>query len=160
MTINVKQLKEYIIEPALFKLGLYSESAVNLLLGTCAQESLMGTYLKQINGPALGIYQIEPLTYFDIFEHYLFSRKDLLRKVFKLIDWCYDFEPPQNVLIENLSFGTAIARIIYKRVPEALPDAHDIKGLARYWKKYYNTENGKGKPEEFILNYKRFIGEV
>ena len=81
MSINVKDLKFKIIIPTLQFIGLYSESAVNLLLGTAAQESHMGTYLTQIKGPALSIYQIEPKTHADIWKNYLSYRLDLKGKV-------------------------------------------------------------------------------
>ena len=39
------------------------QSAIDLLLGTAAQESAFGTYLRQVNGPALGAFQMEPATF-------------------------------------------------------------------------------------------------
>lgn len=47
-----------------------SSSAVNLLLGTAAQESAFGTYLRQIGGgPARGVFQMAPATAKDIWEN-------------------------------------------------------------------------------------------
>lgn len=67
MSINCEQLRLYVIRPTLEKIELWSEAAENLLLGTTAQESHMGTYIKQVGkGPALGIYQMEPATHKDI----------------------------------------------------------------------------------------------
>lgn len=63
--INYNQFKEHVVVPVLKYLEPeipYSESAVNLLLMTAAHESRGGTYLKQINGPALGVYQMDQLT--------------------------------------------------------------------------------------------------
>ena len=68
------QLRELIITPALSKLQLYSKDAEELLIFTCAVESDGGTYLKQIKGPALGIYQMEPRTYNDIWQNYMRNR--------------------------------------------------------------------------------------
>ena len=62
MSLNKNQFQN-LIEKVLKEFGMYSESATNLLLGTAAQESRFGTYIKQINGPACGVFQIEPLTY-------------------------------------------------------------------------------------------------
>ena len=42
-----------------------------------------------------------------------------------------------------------MCRVHYYRAPTKLPEAEDLDGLAHYWKKYYNTELGAGKPEEF-----------
>lgn len=151
MSIDAKQLKLFVIVPTLAKLGLYSDSAVNLLLGTCAQESQMGTYLKQINGPALGIYQIEPNTHDDLWDNYLKYRPELAGKVLGIDS------RDNNNLIVNLSYATAIARIQYLRAPDPFPEPNNIEGLARYYKKHYNTYEGKGTVEEFINNYNRYI---
>jgi hypothetical protein len=151
MSINAKQLKIHVIVPTLVQIGLYSDAAVNLLLGTCAQESQMGTYLKQINGPALGIYQIEPATHKDVWENYLRYKKELSEKVLML-----GAQHDASLMI-NLAYTTAIARIIYLRAPEKLPAENDISELANYWKKYYNTLLGKGSTTDFITNYKRYI---
>ena len=147
-------LERYIIIPTLDYIGMNSKSAVNLLLGTAAQESRLGKYLHQINGPALGIYQCEPNTLDDIFNKYLRHRKELLRKILKLS--IPGLTKSKNA-VGNLYYATAIARIHYYRVPEKLPSSDDIEGLANYWKKYYNTKKGKGTPEEFINNYKRYV---
>lgn len=147
-------LERYIIIPILDYIGMNSKSAVNLLLGTAAQESRLGEYLHQINGPALGIYQCEPNTLDDIFNKYLRHRKELLKKVLKLS--ALGLTRSKNAE-GNLYYATAIARIHYYRVFEPLPSSDDIEGLANYWKKYYNTEKGKGTTEEFINNYKRYV---
>lgn len=155
MSINARQFREHIIKPVLEYLGLYSKSAENLLFGTAAQESLMGHYLKQIKGPALGVYQMEPNTHQDILENFLIYKKDLYSKVLCLISK-KGLENKEKELISNLNYATAMCRAHYLRVREPLPNATDIKALAVYWKKYYNTALGKGTVEEFINNYKKF----
>jgi len=152
MTIFVDDLREHVIRPTLTQIGLWSVAAENLLLGTCAQESLMGRYLKQRrNGPALGIYQIEPKTHEDVIKNYLQYRKPLAKKIFSL------GKPYDQSLIFNLAYSTAIARVIYYRIPKPLPDADDVEALAKYYKQHYNTEAGKATPEQFIYNYKRYV---
>ena len=151
MAINTRQLNEYIVTPTLQELTLYSDSARNLILGTCAQESAMGTYIHQINGPALGIYQCEPDTFKDIWINFLSHRGNIIRKLeqFTSLDG-------SSQLIHNLKYATAICRIHYLRVKEALPDADDVEGLANYYKKYYNTLAGKGTVDQFIDNYYKY----
>lgn len=151
MSIDAKQLKLFVIVPTLCSIGLYSEAAVNLLLGTCAQESKMGTYIKQITGPALGIYQTEPNTHDDIWDNYLKYKPDLSGKILA-ID-----ARGTNSLIVNLSYATAIARVQYLRAPAPLPDASDLNGLAQYYKKYYNTPLGAATTQQFIDNYQRYV---
>ena len=136
-------------------INLYSESATNLLLGTCAQESLFGRYNKQLGGgPALGPFQMEPATMRDLWENFLSYKESLCR----LIEEEYGYIEASNELLQyDIDYGIIMCRIHYLRVKERLPDADDIEGLARYWKKYYNTYKGKGKVEEFIRNYNRYV---
>jgi hypothetical protein len=154
--IDKTQLRDYIIKPVLLKLNLYSESAVNLLMGTAAQESRMGTYLKQLGaGPALGIFQMEPATHTDLWNNFLKYKPALAEKVleFKATNKEDEWE-----MVGNLYYAAAMARIHYFRVKAALPgDANDVKALARFWKKYYNTVLGAGTEEEFIANYKKYV---
>jgi hypothetical protein len=151
MSINAKQLQSYVIVPTLVRLGLYSDAAVNLLLLTCAQESEMGEYLKQINGPALGIYQMEPPTHDDIWNNYLVYQLTLKQKVL-------DIDKQNSInLITNLAYATAMARIDYLREPAPLPTANDIQGLAHYYKRYYNTDEGAATVEEVVANYQRYV---
>lgn len=152
MGIDPNQLKDYIIKPTLKELDLYSESAVNLLLGTCAQESHMGYYIHQIKGIALGIYQMEPNTYDDIYINYLDYRKELK----DLTDAYASKKHDSNELIWNLRYATAMCRIYYLRVSEPLPDAQDVLALATYYKKFYNTPSGKGTITSFVRNYNKF----
>lgn len=159
--MNKDDFKELIIVPTLQYLDLYSESAVNLLLGTAAQESNFCHYLKQINGVALGVFQIEPLTHEDVYNNYLEYNHDMFRKVFELMSYRTQIEKGtiHEELVFNLSYSCAIARLIYYRVSEPLPPHDDIEGLAVYWKKHYNTRLGKGTVEEFKKNYKKYIGD-
>ena len=149
--MNKDQLRE-LIEETLKEIGLYSKDAVNLLMGTCAQESHLGEYIKQIKGPALGIFQMEPATFVDIEQNYFRYKKELYEKVKSKSRVSYLYS---GLMVYNLKFAICMARIHYLRVPEKLPDS--IEGYAAYWKKYYNTYLGAGTEEEFIHNYKRFV---
>lgn len=162
MAIKTEDLKTRVIVPVLNLLELYSESAVNLLLGTAAQESHMGYWLKQNGGgPAIGIYQMEGATHNDIWTNYLEYRHELMEVVDSLRLNIYDSTSLTDIgevqMAGNLYYATAMARVHYLRKPGALPAADDIEGLAHYWKDHYNTHQGKGTVEEFIHNYKKYV---
>ena len=70
MSINKNDIREAIRE-VLTYLGKHSDSAEELLMLTCAVESQLGTYLKQIKGPARGIFQMEPATERDCWVNFL-----------------------------------------------------------------------------------------
>jgi len=46
--LNIAQFREFIIQPSLHDLILNSPDAEELLVFTCANESLGGTYIKQL----------------------------------------------------------------------------------------------------------------
>lgn len=156
MSIKSTELRQYIIRPSLQAIGYYSEVAEELLIATCAHESESGFYLKQVNGPALGIYQMEPATYHDCIANFLNYNLELRNKILDFLD-IKDF-PSESFLIGNLYLSTIMCRIKYLRVKEALPlNRDDVYGLAHYWKNYYNTQDGKGSVEDFVKNYTDYV---
>ena len=79
-----KEILRILIRDTLEQIGLCSDSAVELLMGTCAQESALGKYRRQIGGgPALGIMQMEPNTYKDIVKNYLKYKPALVSNILK-----------------------------------------------------------------------------
>jgi|APSaa5957512535_1039671.scaffolds.fasta_scaffold325278_1 hypothetical protein len=151
--IPVKILREEFIIPGLKQLDMHSDAAVELLVMTAAQESHMGHWLKQMQGPALGLYQMEPATHDDIWKNYLSRKKSL---ILILKDFMLPSSTPETQLLGNFAYATAMARLHYWRVSEPLPKASDPEGLAGYWKKHYNTSSGKGTVEECLRAYERY----
>ncbi|MCK5613163.1 hypothetical protein KAR91_65420 [Candidatus Pacearchaeota archaeon] len=150
--LNPQQLRDLITD-VLMELDLYCANARELLMLTAAQESHLGHYIKQVgNGPARGIFQMEPSTEKDIWENFLKYKPDLSRRIVALMGEA-DWENLQ--LTGNLLYQIAMARIHYYRRPEALPYRGNIISMAQYWKAHYNTHLGKGTIAEAIKNYKR-----
>jgi hypothetical protein len=129
-----------LIKRTLIELGVPSRSATELLMGTCAQESRMGTYLRQVNGPALGCMQMEKTTFEWLWQKYYNRFPILIGIEFEELEW-------------NLKASTIMARLRYMADPRPLPKADDIEGLAETWKRVYNTVAGAGTVDEFIENY-------
>jgi len=146
-----------IIKPSLEHIHLYSLSAAQLLLATAIQESRL-VYRKQIGGPALSYFQIEPDTHFDIWENFLKYRNRLSDRVIGLMS--KPSADKLNELENNDKYAAAIARIHYLRVPAPLPDLNNIPDMAAYWKRYYNTELGRGTEDEFIENWNKLGAEA
>lgn len=150
--LDLNQFNEYVIEPTLEELGLYSVAAAQLVLGTCIQESRL-RYLKQLGGgPALGVVQMEPATHHDIWRNFLAYRPTLTARVREIAGVEH---PPAQMLIGNLWYAVAMCRVHYRRVRAALPTAGDIDAQAQYWKRYYNTSAGKGTVEQYIANWRK-----
>jgi hypothetical protein len=149
--LNPEELEALIVD-TLHKIGLFHESAVDLLLGTCAQESHMGKYRKQIKGPALGIMQIEPATFEDVTGRYLGFKKELRNNV---LSACGIAEFKSSDLKYNDILSICVARIKFYMDSEPIP--YSIVEQAIYYKRVYNTSQGAATPEQYIKNFHRFI---
>lgn len=149
--MNYTQLKEAITD-ILQKLSLNAtDNAINLLVETACQESACGKYIKQINGPACGIFQIEPNTAKDIIKNFVSYKPNIRSKLNQIY---IQFMSLEDNLKYNLMYSVAMCRIHYMRVSEPIPDT--VEGRAEYWKKYYNTALGKGTVEEYIKNVNKY----
>lgn len=156
--IEIPQLKQHVVKTALDYLNLGGKQAVNMVTGTILSESYSGgvTHLKQMNnGVAVGIGQMEPATYNDIFKNFLSSsrRSDLLQRIKNIAgNFWLDSNglPSCGNLIGNLYFSAAMTRVFYLRISKPLPNYGDAEEMAKYYKQYYNTPLGKAKIEEKI----------
>ena len=147
-----------VIKPVLEKMGASSEAAQELLLGTALQESLFLQYRRQIGGgPAVSYFQMEPATHNDIWDNYLKYRQELAAMAISFLS--SESADKISELENNDEYATAMARIHYMRVPAALPKAGDVSAQANYWKQYYNTPLGKGKPHEYIEKWQHYLSE-
>lgn len=136
-----------LIERVLEEHGLHSEAAVRLLLGTAATESRFGTYLRQMHGgPAVGIFQMEPGTFYWLKECYGIRFRHILPRTAEEMEW-------------DLRLAILMARLRYYVVPAPLPEPENIMALAQYWKRNYNTPQGRGTIQDFIRNYTQFVEE-
>lgn len=159
MKREVRMFRDRVLRPALQPLGLWSDTAELLLLGTAAQESQF-RHLEQIGGgPALGLYQMEPATHDDIWENWLKYRpvwNARARWWGSSASVPGSVRPQADEVTWNLRYATVMARLHYYRVKERLPASYPHT-LARYWKIHYNTTHGGGLPEEFVANYERYV---
>lgn len=127
--------------------------AVDLLMGTAAQESQLGRYLYQIKGPAKGAFQIEPNTDRSRWAHYLAYRPQLRQIIFDISG----VSGPNPLALESdLAYQIIMCRLGYRPIPKPLPAAGDVVAQADYWKRYHNTKGGRGKRHEYIENYRRY----
>ena len=152
--LDPDQLKEYVIGPALRHMGVYSVAAEQMVLGTAAVESGL-QYLHQLRqGPAIGLWQMEPPTHNDIYKNFLVYHPKLRIAVGRLVTDAVPYNPVINDRAEmmawNLRYGAAMCRLHYYRYPEPLPEAGDIEGQAKLWKSRYNSFQGKGTVEKYM----------
>ncbi|GAB4491833.1 MAG: hypothetical protein Tsb0010_00360 [Parvularculaceae bacterium] len=152
-----REFLEQIIRPTLQELGVHSTAAERLLLGTAVAESLL-KYRRQIQGPALGLFQMEPDSHDDIYENFLNypGRAVLKQKIVGMLS--SPNADKHEELVNNDRYACAMARMQYYRFPASLPSADDLDGLARYWKRYYNTAKGAGTVAGFKEKWQAIVG--
>ena len=152
MGVNKQQFRD-LITNTLKKAHLHSEAAVELLMLTAAQESHLGEYIRQIKGPARGMFQMEPATEVDLWNNYIRYKPELAAAIKDITGVS---GPDPDALESDLAYQILMSRILYLRKPEALPTAGDITGMATYWKKHYNTMLGAGTAAEAAQNYRKY----
>lgn len=153
--INIVQFRELILRPTLVALTIWKPELEEILVGTMAHESKFGTFLKQIDGPALGLYGMEPNTHEDIWNHFLNHESKLL---YLLLPYCgLSYKPKPETLVYHVTYSTAMAAFQYNRHKEPIPK--DLESMALFYKKYYNTSIGKATPQQFIDDYLILTGE-
>ena len=134
---------------------MWSVWAENLVVGTAVQESRL-TYLRQRGrGPALGIYQVEPLTHADLWINWLDHRPGFAAKARHFAVHGSGVHPKVDQVVWNLAYATVICRLHYYRARFDVPAADDVETLARIWKQHYNTPAGRGTADDFVENYGR-----
>jgi hypothetical protein len=154
--LNASQFRRDVIAPVLHHIGLWSPEAETLLLGTAMVESRLHFIRQLKSGPALSVFQIEPPTYHDVFNNFLRFRPELREKVESLRSNFYPHELAHLELLGNMNYATAIARIVYRRAPGAIPVT--AAGMAHYYKRHYNTVLGASTVEGSTPFFERAMG--
>lgn len=147
-TLNKNQLVKYSIEPTLKAIGLYSESASNLLVMIAAHESVKGYYIVQTTGQAKGVYQMEDATHDYLLSWLKANKPDLYAKVTALV-----VKPTAMTMATDLNYAAAMARVFFLRLPEALPAGSDVDAMAAYAKRRWNTNLGKATAADYKQAY-------
>ncbi|MBV5327200.1 MAG: hypothetical protein JZU65_06100 [Chlorobium sp.] len=134
--------------------GINTPQAIELLMGTWAQESTGGKYTTQLGGgPARGMWQIEKPTYLDILNR---CSADAYRELLVTAgDPDALLQDHFDLLVSNHTLCAQICRLKYFMSPGLIPE--DLEEQAEYWKKYYNTELGAGTVEEYLANYQKYV---
>jgi hypothetical protein len=141
-----------IVKPVLAAFDNWSEAAEMLLMGTAAQESLL-THTRQIGGPALGYFQMEPATHDDCWTNFLDDRAELKAAVLAIR--AATGTPEAVEMATNPRYAAAMARVRYLRVSAAIPTSP--RAIAAYWKLHYNTPLGAGSVDDFVANWNRLL---
>ena len=144
----IDEIKE-IVEYALYKIDSYSDDALALVVRTGMAESGYRALKGYGEGnPAIGFWQIEPATLNDMITNYIHYRSHYKKN---LISLGMNFEKDTIMsVMSNMAIQAALCRLHYRRDKDPLPSWDDLEGQASYWKRVYNTVEGRGTVEHFI----------
>lgn len=151
---DITQFRQEIVIPTLSALNIRSPHMAELLVFTCATESAGGTYVKQVKGPALGIYQIEPTTFTDVWTNYILRKPDVVNML--SLHFGIHRVPQPTDVIYDLRLATIMTLMLYL-CRKVNPQDSEISTLWKLYKEFYNTEKGAAIEAESIKAYKRFI---
>lgn len=161
--MQAQQLLDYIIKPTLEYMGgnYNSKNAQMLLLATAAIESKCGYYIKQINGPALGIWQMEPATHVDIWGNCDALRGDEVSELVVNLTLEKSIGGHSENLIPSPMYACAMARLKYSMDKAPLPSHTEIFEIYRYYKRIYNTPLGASTFDKFRASWnKHELGDI
>ena len=145
----IQQIKE-IVEFSLYKLNLYSDDALALVVRTGMAESGYRALEGYGEGnPAIGFWQIEPITMHDMIINYLRYRNKYTN-VLKDLGMKFKGDDIEMSVMANLAVQAALCRLHYRRDSKPIPSWDSLESQGKYWKRVYNTIEGKGTINHFI----------
>lgn len=153
---NKKQLIEMVDEVCAVYGNGKNNTADLLIKGIMAVETNMATYIDPTpEGAGNGVCQFDRAPFEDIQRRVVMYKSKwvfLAKKNFGI-----DLKNVTHHMLNYAPLPSIIyCRLFLKLIPEEIPS--DVEGMAKYWKKYYNTVLGKGKVEDFIKKYNKYVG--
>ena len=144
----INEIKE-IVEYALYKIDSYSDDALALVVRTGMAESGYRALKGYGEGnPAIGFWQIEPATMNDMITNYIHYRSHYKKN---LISLGMNFENDTTLsVMSNMAVQAALCRLHYRRDKDPIPSWDDVEAQGSYWKRVYNTVEGRGTVEHFM----------
>ena len=128
---------------ALLDWGLHSDHCVELLAMIAAHESLGGKHRRQIGGgPALGIFQIEPVTHNSVWDNSDTIKSRAAR---------FGIKEDVSRLEADDRYSVWVARHYLLMDVNPLPKTPEA--MAQYCKSYWNR-TGKATPEKYLNDYR------
>lgn len=154
--MNKKQLEELVVTPTLKEIPKgYSDEAVMAIMMIIAHESLRGRFLKQVNGRALGVIQMEPATHDSVWKFGDTVWDNALKLgIVTAHEYNTKQHPKAERLLYDLRYNVFMARqrLFMKR--EKLPKSPGK--LSIYLKEHWNSMHGAANDYSYLNDFKRW----
>ena len=157
-SIKSEQLRQTIeaVQERMSIVPSHDNGTIDLLMETAATESHRGKFVKQINGPARGVFQMEPATEKDL----LSWLKKNHRSIYSEVMFFYNkkMSAEQN-LANNVPYQIALTTAHYWRYygDELVKYSSEIEYRACIWKSRYNTRLGKGNVAKYLCDAEDYL---
>ena len=168
---QLETLRGISIADSLFQEAGY-DPAEDFMTGIAGAESNLG---KDVSPVSYSPFQIDPIRYKDIVQRgqggSAKERADIANEYLRNQGYGEDFDIlglSENLNVaRNPQIGALLTRMGLANIPEKLPTT--ALEQAKYWKKHWNTEKGKGTTQHFLnqkqiydkmLNEKAYDGTV
>lgn len=100
------------------------------------------------------MYQMEPRTHDRLWQTFLPAHPKAANDLMQVC--MFSRKPNSDMMVYNLYYSTAMARIFYLSINEQIPKTLALQ--AEFYKAHWNTSLGKATVEEYIANYNLFNG--
>lgn len=159
MSINTESFSQYIVQPTVQQLlplmnsistqyitpqitQINSCAIERLLVSTATCETHLGSELFCTRTGGLGIFRITAQKHWEIWDHTLINAPELASKVRGFASQQEFLRAPDQELMTNLAYATAIAMVIYWRNFEFNNLTMDVNNWANAWARSF--DNGTG----------------
>jgi len=142
--ISKKHLDDTILEVTRV-LGDGANNTAHLLLSETAQtETSYGDYPDMNLFSGYGVMQFDDVGINDTIARTPQHIKDLIKKTWGIdLDYVNGFAMQWSPLL-----SVVMARLKYRLIPQEIPKSRNARAM--YWKKWYNSELGKGTVEHYL----------
>ena len=154
--MNRIQLEHLIAKPTLEKIPKgYSDEALLAFMMCVAHESRRGEYIKQINGPALGLIQMEPTTHNSTwkFGDSIWDNA-LLLGIITQDDYDNKRHPKPERLLYDLVYNVFMFRQRMFMKPEKIPKGPSQ--ISSYLKEHWNSIHGSAGGYSYLNDWKEW----
>ncbi|WP_102798745.1 hypothetical protein [Bowmanella denitrificans] len=125
--------------------------AINLLMETASAETQLGQYPDTTPSNGFGLNQFDHVGFTDLQKRTRQQDKLLLSNI-----WGYNLDALFALdLADDPVLSMICCRLKYKLRPEIIPAT--LPARAKYWKRFYNTELGKGTEEHYTESANRLL---
>lgn len=139
--MNYSGLKK-ILTDTTKEMDRFKPECVELLCMIAAHESGLGRHRKQINGPALSLFQIEPVTHDSIWDNC-----DSIKALAKKLGITRNIKSLET----DDRYAAFVARCYLLMDRNEIPKS--VCEMGQYAKSYWNSGSGKASPEAYVDAY-------